>query len=79
LLARNIRLRYRAFFHWEDRLTGIAVEEIKKTHLGRLRHGRDLLTISPNSDQARLGRQVIIPDIVMNNLKMPDQFTGRSA
>jgi hypothetical protein len=72
-------LRHRAFFHREDRLAGFAVQQIEKTHLGGLGEGRNVPPILPNGDQAGLCGQIIIPDIVMHDLKMPHQLTGGSA
>jgi hypothetical protein len=68
-----------AFFHRENRLAGFAMKEIKKTHLGGLGDGRNIPPILPNRDQAGLRGQVIIPNIVMHDLKMPDQLTGGAA
>jgi hypothetical protein len=51
----------------------------RKPHLGGLGDGRNIPPILPNRDQAGLRRQVIIPDIVMHDLKMPDPLACGAA
>jgi hypothetical protein len=78
LLAGHLRPGHRPFFHREDRFTGLAVEEEEKAHLGGLRDGRDIPTVLANGDQAGLGGKIIIPDVVVHDLVMPDQLAAGS-
>ncbi len=41
-----------------------------------LRNGVDLLAVARHGDEARCGREIQIPDIVFDPLKMPDALTG---
>src|SRR5262249_13463423 len=47
-----------------------------KPLLGDLHYRLDRLTAHANISEDRRGRQVVIPKIVVDELKMPDAFTG---
>ncbi len=69
-----IGLGHRALLDGKQRLAVIAPEYEHRAHLGNLRHRLDDLTLPANLDQGRLGRQVVVKNIVMNQLLMPDRF-----
>ena len=76
LLTGHVTGRHGTFFDRPKRLSGDAVEDEKKTLLGRLRHGIDELAVVTNRDQLWSGVVVVVPQIVVHHLKMPKAFSG---
>ena len=79
LLAFGAALRHGAFLHRPYRLAGIAVEHEHKSLLGRLDHDVARARAGIDARQRRLGRQIVIPDIVMHGLIRPDPLAGLGA
>ena len=76
LLARDIGLRRWALFDIPDRFSGLAVEDVPKT-LFRDLHDHVLpLAAALGPRQDRLGRQVVVPKVVVNRLVMPLALTA---
>ena len=71
LLARHVALRHRALFDGPERLAGDAIEHEQETLFGRLRDGVDRLAVVANRDQLWGGVVVVVPQIVVHHLKMP--------
>src|SRR5262249_10232689 len=74
--AFNSTLRDRAFAHRKKRLSSRAIEDKHVTHLCSNRDGRDFNAVSSNRYQRRLSRHVVVPHVVMNDLKTPDYSSG---
>src|SRR5205814_9329737 len=58
------------------RLSLYAIEDVEKAGLPCLCHDVDRLAISPNRRQLRRGSVVVVPQIVMDHLEMPQPFPG---
>src|SRR6185312_17302865 len=75
-LARHIGTRDGPLLNGPERLTRYAVEHPQETLFARLRHGIDHLAVVAHSDQFRGGRHVVIPDVVVDHLEMPQPLSG---
>src|SRR5262249_1235854 len=76
LFARHIAAWHRAFLDWPQRRSGDAIEDPDEPLLTDLRHRIDRFAVMPELEQFGCGGIVIIPDIVMNHLEMPEPFAG---
>ena len=79
LFPRDVARRDRALFDWKERLAGEAVENEEVTHLGRHGDRRDSRRAAPQREQHRLRWNVIVPQVVMHDLKPPDEPAGGRA
>ena len=70
-------LRHPTFFNREERRTGLAMENEEMSHLRRDDDGRYRLPIARDVHEDGLRRNVVVPQIVMDDLKMPDHLAGR--
>jgi len=70
-LAGDIALRYRALFDAEDRLAGLAIQEVQVTGLGRHGERGDGASVSHDVEQSWRRRRIGVPEIVMDGLEMP--------
>src|SRR5439155_17323167 len=66
----------RALLDRPERLAGYAVEHIEEAELGGLRDDVELLAVVPHGEQLRRGRQIVIPEIVVDDLEMPEALAG---
>ncbi len=64
-------MRHRPFFDGPERLAGYTIEHIEKSKLRRLCNDIDHLPVVLHSEKLRRSRRVIIPEIVMHQLVMP--------
>src|SRR5277367_265760 len=78
LLAGRITLRNRALFDREDRLAGNAIEDKHVANFTGLHQRGNLFAVVRHVHQHRLGRQVEIPQFVVDGLEIPLQFAGSS-
>ena len=76
LFSGHVALRCRPLLDGPQRLSGHAVEHEKQSRLRRHRYNINHLALVPHCDQLRFGAQVQIPDIVMNDLEVPEPFAG---
>ena len=76
LLAGHRRGRHRALLDRPDRLAGDPVEHVGERLLGHLRHGLDLPAVDGDVDERRRGRDVVVPDAVVDELVVPDALAG---
>ena len=72
LLAIDIGSGDLAVFNREQRLAGFALEDEYVTRLGELYRGIDQIPVALHGDETGRDRQVAIPDVMLDNLKMPD-------
>ncbi len=77
LLAWDVALRNHALLDAEHRLAGDAVEDEDEPHLGELHDGGNGPPAARDVHQDRLRRQVVVPDVVVDQLPMPAQVAGR--
>ena len=76
-LAQRAALRHGALLHRDDRLAGLAVQGEDQALLGGLDHApRGLAPPSSTVAQRRLGRDVVVPDVVVGGLKGPGELAG---
>src|SRR5688572_17467252 len=75
-LARQIRLRNRTLFDRPDRLTGLAIEDVRKSLLGGLDDDGCAFPIDRYVEQHRRLRVVEVPDVVMHHLEVPHALAG---
>ena len=73
LLARNLAGRHRPFDDFENRFAGFPIQQKQVAGLGGEGHGRRTVL---QLEQARRRRRVVIPQVMMNRLEMPDVFAG---
>src|SRR5581483_9732193 len=76
LLTRSVALRDRTFFDRKDGSAVGAIEHEREGLLRQLHHRLDRLAVYGDVRENRRGRHVVVPDIVMRELVMPDAFTG---
>ena len=76
LLARHVALRHRTLLDAEHRLAGDPVEDEDQPHLRELHDGGNRPAGARDVDQNRLRRQVVVPDVVMDQLLMPAANAG---
>ncbi len=69
---------YLRFSNREKWLTSFAVKKKYVTLLGGLRHRIHVLAAAFHGNEGRRRRRVAIPDVVMDELEMPDPFARRS-
>ena len=76
LLAGHVALRHGALFDGKQRRAGVAVEHEELRGLGSLQHR--VLAVRQRDQRRRRGI-VVVPQIVMHGLEVPDEFSGRGA
>ena len=76
LFAGHVALRNGPLFDRPYRLTGHAIEHVKEAGLAGQRHRVDRLAILPDGDQLRSRGVVIIPEIVVHGLVVPQALAG---
>ena len=79
LLARDVRLRHGALLDREERLARLAVENEDVSLLVPHRDRRHRLAVAAQARSGRLHRHVVVPDVVVDGLEVPDQLAGRGA
>src|SRR5439155_11915641 len=78
-LSGNGARRDRAFFNREQRLACFAVKPEDMPDLCSDGHGWDIAAVALHCDEHRLRSYVVVPQVVMNHLKVPNYPSGRSA
>src|SRR5688572_16696214 len=76
MLARYLRARHWPLFDGEQWFAGFAIEQKEISDLGNLRDGVDSLAAVLDRDQVRRRRDVVVPDIVMHHLEVPDALAS---
>ena len=76
LLAGHVARRHRPFLHPEQRFARHAVEDEQQRHLREHRDGRNGLAVPLHVDEHRSGRQIEIPEIVVDQLLVPQELAG---
>ena len=72
LLAGNVARRDGPLLDRPDRLAGHAIEDVEESGLARLRDDVDELPVVPDGRQLRRGGVVVVPEIVVDHLEMPE-------
>src|SRR5262249_10599986 len=67
-------LRNRTFFNRPDRLSVGPIENKRERLLGQLNNRLDRFSINSNVREDRGGGHVVVPDVVMSQLVVPDAF-----
>src|SRR5687768_7192875 len=70
-LTGYLALGYPTFFDGPERLSGLPLEHIKKSGFAGLRDDVDGLAVVLHRQQLRRGRIVVVPQIMMDDLEMP--------
>ena len=65
-------MRYRTLFHRVERLASDSIQYKGETHLGHLYYSCAGFTVDCYVRKGRLRRYVVVPNIVMNSLIVPD-------
>ena len=76
LLAGNRTLRDASFFNRPDGLAGCTIKYVGKSGLRDLGYDFHHLAVNLQIHQVRGGSNVVVPDTVMDRLKMPDSFAS---
>src|SRR5206468_3380151 len=76
MLSRRVGLRHRPFLDRPDRAAGLALEDEQEALLRRLRDDIDIAAVLADRQQLRRLGQVVVPQIVMHQLVMPNAFAG---
>ena len=69
-------LRNGTLFDRPQRTAGVALQHEQESMLARLRHDVDIAAVVPDRQQLRRGRQVVVPQVVMHGLEVPDPLAG---
>ena len=72
----HVGLGHRPLFDGPQRLAGHAIEHPDEALLADLRHDVDRLAVVPHGQQFRRGGVVVIPDVVVDHLEMPEPLAG---
>lgn len=75
-LARHVGFWNGALFDGPDGLAGDAVEDPHEALLADLRNSVDRFSVLMQCEELRGGGIVVIPDVVMHHLKMPEALAG---
>ena len=76
LLAGHVALRHRPLLDRPDRLARHAIEHIQQAELRGLRDDVDRLAVVLHGQQLRTGDEIVVPQIVMQQLVMPEALAG---
>ena len=76
--SRHITCRIFAVFDWEQRFASQAIKQEDEALLRSLRHRVHFLAITLHSYERRGGREITVPHIVPDSLKMPQALAGFS-
>src|SRR6516165_2476236 len=78
MLAGNLAARHRPFDNWKQRLSSHSIEHEQEPGLvdDDDRGNGSAIAIDIDESGRRLG--VVVPDIVVHHLEIPEQFTGGS-
>ena len=74
--SRHIGLRNRDVGNRPHGLAVGAVEHVRERHLPHLDDGFDRPSVDIDVDQDRMHRHVVVPDVVVNELLVPDHLAG---
>src|SRR6185369_927537 len=75
-LGLDIGLFYGTLFDRPDRLPRDSIEDVCKGLLRKLDHRADGLSVDIDIQQDRMRRHVIVPDVMVHQLVMPDFLSG---
>src|SRR5256885_10829261 len=75
-LAKDVAVGYRTFFYWKQWFSGEPVENKYETHLRDLSDRRNFAALAPHIDEHGLRRQIVIPNVVVYGLEVPNQFAA---
>src|SRR5262245_52201823 len=76
ILAGRVRLRHGTLLNGPKRLAGLTVKHEQETMFRRLRNDVDTLAVMTDGQKLRSSRQIIVPQIVMNQLIVPETLAG---
>ena len=78
-LAGHFALRHRPLFDRPQRRAGLPLEHVEESGLARLRDDVDRLAVVLHRQQLRRGGVVVVPQIVMHDLEMPERLPVRAS
>ena len=73
--ARHVSCRHRPLLYRPHRLTGDPIKDVGKCLLTRLRNCLDLTPIDSNVNQVAGGREIVIPETMVDRLEMPHSLS----
>ncbi len=76
LLTGHVALRHRRFLDSEHGLAGLAIQDVHVAGLSGEREDRDSLPVDLHVEESRRGRQIEVPQVVMDRLIMPAPLAG---
>src|SRR5207249_4748615 len=76
MFAGDVACRYRALYDRPDRLPRHAIEHIRVALLGKLHQRFDRLALDRHVHEGRSGGKVVVPDVVVRDLVVPDALAG---
>ncbi len=74
--AGHVALRNRSLFDRPERLARHTIEHEEESVLGGLRNSVDRLPLVTHRDELRRGGEVVVPQIVVHDLEMPESLAG---
>src|SRR4051812_20989579 len=77
MIGRNFTLRHLKLMNIITMISINPNEHEHQTHLRHLNDGGNLAATSLDFYERRLSRQIVIPNVVMYELLVPDQFSSR--
>ena len=72
----HIRSGHRRLDNWPNRFACFSIKDEQKTLLGDLHQCLDRLTFHLNINQIWSSGQIVIPNIVVHSLEVPDSLAG---
>src|SRR5204863_829924 len=75
-LSWRIGSRHRPLFNEPERFARFAIEHPDETFFSRQRDDVDHLAIVADAQKHWRGRVVVVPNVVMDHLEVPDEFSG---
>jgi len=77
LFAGHGTLRHRALLDGKERDACLAMQDVEMSHLGAHDHRGNRLPVARDIHEDRLSRNVVVPEVAMHDLEIPDDLTRR--
>ena len=72
----HVALRHGPLLDRPQRLAGHAIEDLEESLLAGLRDDVDLLAVVADGEELGRGREVVVPEVVVHHLEMPEPLAG---